>query len=327
MKKQIRLIVAFGLVFAIVFLSACQRSAGYKRDQDYYGDADTQSYYNRSGSRQTPTQRLSSIGQPKKRVFVYNFWNDTPVKQNDVAPFASDELRRGLYASKRVILSPEMKSDFGTGDFVSGDKVKVAQLIRESRQLGVAVAVIGRIARIVFRQKGDEIGLLRQKQSAAAVDVEVKVFDVASGREIQAIGKSGEANSSALTVFESGDLADNEFRSELTRLALRNALQPMIPQVIQAIEKMSWEGKIAKIVGGKIYLNAGRASGLVNGDILKVLTPGQDIYDPSTSVYLGRSQGYPKGTVEVVDFIGPDGASAIVHSGGNFQEGDLVQLY
>lgn len=312
---------------AMVSLSACQRSAGFKRDQDYYGDADTQSYYNKSGGRSSPTQRLSSIGQPKKRIFVYNFWNDTPVKQTDVAQFASDELRRALFASKRVILSPEMKSDFGTSDFVTADKVKVAQLVRESRQLGVAVAVIGRIARIVFRQKGDDIGLLRQKQSAAAVDVEIKIFDVASGREIQSVGRSGEANSSALAVFESGDLADAEFRSELTKLAVRNTIQPLIPQVIQSIEKMSWEGRIAKIVGGKIYLNAGRTSGLVNGDILKVITAGQDIYDPSTGVYLGRSQGYPKGTIEVVDFIGPDGASADVHSGGNFQEGDLVQLY
>ena len=82
-----------------------------------------------------------------------------------------------------------------------------------------------------------------------------------------------------------------------------------------------------KIVGNKAYLNAGRSSGLLGGDILKVLTLGDEIYDPTTGAYLGTAEGQLKGTLEVVDFIGEDASVAIIHTGGQFQEGDVVRLY
>jgi hypothetical protein len=317
------------LVFLSAILSSCQRSMGYKRDKDYYGE-DPSSYYDQAQDGQSaekPSQRIARLGQPKKRVFVFDFWNDSPLKEMPIEAYSADELRRALFLSKRVIIAPELKSELKTADFVQGDKVKVAQLIRESRKLGVAVAVIGRIARIVFRQKGEDIGILRQRSSAAAVDLEVKLFDVATGREIAAIGRSGEAQASALALLDSTDLSNLEYRIELVRLAIRNTIQPLVSEILKNIDKMSWEGRVVKVLGSRVYINAGKASGLVQGDILKVLTPGQDIFDPATGVLLGRAQGIPKGTVEVVDFLGTDGAVAEVHTGGNFQEGDLVHLY
>ena len=113
----------------------------------------------------------------------------------------------------------------------------------------------------------------------------------------------------------------------MSKLAIRNAVSAMVPDVVRTIEKMVWQGKIAKISGTKIYVNSGKSSGLVAGDILKVLSAGDDVYDPSTGAYLGRAPGQLKGTLEVVDFIGADGAVTEVHTGGNFQEGDVVQLY
>ncbi len=90
---------------------------------------------------------------------------------------------------------------------------------------------------------------------------------------------------------------------------------------------MTWEGRIARVNGNKVYVNSGGASGLVLGDILRVLSPGDDVYDPNSGAYLGRSKGQLKGTLEVVDFLGPDGSVTDIHTGGGFQEGDLVQLY
>ncbi len=311
------------------FLSAfagCQRSAGFKQDQDFtHGDVPP-SYYNKGGGK-TPSQRLEGALQPKKRVVVLNFWNDTPVKQNDIGTFAADELKRGLFLTNKMIVPADARSDLGTEDFIQGDKVKVAQLIREGRRMNVSVLVIGRVTKVTFRQKGDDVGLLRQKQSFAAADVELKLFDVAGGREIMATAKSGEASSSAMVAVEDVNLESNAYRAELIKLAVRNAIQFLVPDVVKSVEKMTWEGRIAKVAGNKVYINAGRASGLVAGDILKVISPGDDIYDPATGAFLGRSTGQLKGTVEVMDFIGPDGATTEVHTGGNFLEGDVVQLY
>jgi hypothetical protein len=314
------------MLLAALFASSCQRSPAYRRDQEFVSPNEPQSYYSNARGR-TPTQRLEQMGQPKKRLVIFDFWNDTPVKQADLGAFTADELRRGLHLSQRVILPPDAKTDLTTSDFIQGDKVKTAQLIREGRRMGVAVLVVGRVAKIVFRQRGEDIGLLRQKQSLAAVDMEVKVFDVGAGREIMATAKSGEASSNAMVALESANIESPQYRAELTKLAARNAMGLVVPDVLKAVEKMTWEGRIAKVTGGKVYLNSGRQSGLVAGDILKALAPGDDIYDPATGAFLGRSQGQLKGTLEVVDFVGGDAAVTEIHTGGNFQDGDVVQLY
>lgn len=319
--KKLLILAAFAAFLGV----GCQRSSEFKRDQDYYKAESAPSYY--GGKTKSPSQRVESMGQPKKRVVVFNFWNDTPVKQAELGLFSADELRRGLYLTQRMILPPDARTDLSTEDFITGEKVKVAQLIREGRRLGVAVLVIGRVTRIVFRQRGDEVGLLRQKQSLAAVDAEIKVFDVAGGREVMAVSRSGEASSNAMVALESANIESPQYRADLTKLAVRNAVGQLVPEVIRAIEKMTWEGRVAKVSGAKIYVNAGRASGLVSGDILRVLSPGDDVYDPASGALLGRAQGQMKGTVEVVDFLGTDGAVTELHTGGNVLEGDLVQLY
>jgi hypothetical protein len=232
-----------------------------------------------------------------------------------------------LHLSQKVIVALDAKSDFATHDFVQGDQIKVAQLIREGRKLGVAVIAIGRISKLVFRQKGDDVGLFRQKQSLVAADIEMKLFDVQGGREILATSKSGESSANGLAVFDGNDLNSETYRSELAKIALREAIAQCVPEVVRAVDKLTWQGRIAKMVGPKVYINAGRTSGLIAGDILRVINPGEEVYDPVTGAFLGKAQGQLKGTLEVMDFIGPDGAVADVHTGGNFHEGDLVQLY
>ncbi|OFZ23168.1 MAG: hypothetical protein A2X94_13995 [Bdellovibrionales bacterium GWB1_55_8] len=303
--------------------SGCQRSS-LRQDPHFSKDSSASYYADNSG--QTPAQRIESLGQPKKRVVVLDFWNDTPVLHEDMGRFAADELRRGLFVTERLMLPTDVSAK--TSDYVQANsKIKVDQLIREGRRMGVAVMILGRVTKVVFRQRGDEVGLLRQRQSLAGVEVEVKAFDVAAGREIMATAKSGEASSNAIVAFESSNLASKEYRGELTKLAIREAVAPLVPDVLRSIEKLAWEGRVAKVAGPRVYVNAGKTSGLIAGDILKVLSSGEDIFDPATGAFLGRTQGQLKGTLEVMDFLGSDGAITEIHSGANFQEGDTVQLY
>jgi hypothetical protein len=90
---------------------------------------------------------------------------------------------------------------------------------------------------------------------------------------------------------------------------------------------MTWEGRIAMIAGDRVYLNAGRLSGLQINDILKVTEEGKEIYDPQTGRFIGKAPGRMKGTVEVVSYFGKDGAIAVIHSGSGFKENDRVEMY
>ena len=84
---------------------------------------------------------------------------------------------------------------------------------------------------------------------------------------------------------------------------------------------------MALIEGSRIFLNAGRISGLNMGDILKVTAKGEEIYDPESGDFIGTAPGRMKGTLEVVSYFGTDGAIAVVHSGSGFRENDSVELY
>ena len=287
---------------------------------------DTNGTYYSGPSSSLPSKKVEALGQPKKRIVVIGFWNDTPVKMENLGAYAADEIRHSLFVTQKVIVPPELKSAFNSEDFVQGDQIKVAQLIREGRRLGVAVLLMGRITKIVFRQKGDDVGLFRQKESFAAVEVEAKLFDVQGGRELLASSKGAEASSSTLAALDE-DSSRQESREDLTQAAIKQAVSGFAPEILKAIEKMTWQGRIAKVAGSRVYVNAGHTSGLIAGDILKVMSPGDDVYDRENGTYLGRSKGQMKGTVEVVDFLGSDGSVTEVHTGGNFKEDDVVQLY
>ncbi len=179
---------------------------------------------------------------------------------------------------------------------------------------------------MTFRHDREEVGVLRQARTLAAVEVEAKLFDVMGGREIHAVRRMGTAMDKNVIVFKDQQPTE-ESKRELIHEALRSAVQNMQAELAVAFDKMDWQGRVAKILGNKIFINAGKASGLITGDILRVLSAGEEIVDPVTRAFLGRSPGQMKGTLEVSEYVGADSAMTTIHSGGNFQEGDVVRLY
>ena len=71
------------------------------------------------------------------------------------------------------------------------------------------------------------------------------------------------SSSNSMVALEDSNLESRQFRGELTKLALRQAVAGVVPEILRTVEKMAWEGHLAKVVGSKIYVNAGKASGLV----------------------------------------------------------------
>ncbi|HRK02647.1 MAG TPA: hypothetical protein PLH57_08270, partial [Oligoflexia bacterium] len=276
MKKQVR----FGLgVLGILMLVSCTRSTAYRDDQDYY---------RRDGG--SATSRASKFGQPKKKIFFYSFHNDTPFLADGLGDFMVSELKREVRTSGKGVVPDDLRPKETSKDFYSGDKIRLSPLIREAKRMGVAMVAVGKIKKIIYRRKGDEVGLFRKKLSVAAVDLEMRVFSVGDNKELLFVEKSVDAESSEVDFVEDEAEDPKSQRVELIKMALRNGAHQFGTDINLMLDKISWEGRIAKIGGGKIYINAGRASGILVGDILKVLTPGEDVYDPATNAYLGRSQ-------------------------------------
>lgn len=275
--------------------------------------------------RPKPRQYFSAV---KKKVALLPFFNEAPYGGEDLGIIATEELRNEMSRTGEFLIDPMGSKMFGSSkEIYAGGGSKLIQLSRKAKVAGLNFVIFGRVIEARIREKSDEIGVVRETKSYTESRVEVRVFDVNSNKEIFIDTLKGYADDSSYRFFSQDTEGRLEQRRELLRYAVKVAVRRAIPRLLEVSKKLDWVGRVAKIVGTKIYINAGRESGLQLGDVLKVLTEGQEIYDPETGALIGVSKGEVKGTLEIIDYFGPDGTIAVLHSGGTVHEGDYVQLY
>ena len=277
------------------------------------------------------TSKMNSVTEfspIRKKVALLTFYNESPMGGEDLAITATEEFRREMAKSREFLFDPEAENIFGTSkEIYAGGGIKLAQLARKAKMSGVNIVIFGRVKEARVRQKTDEIGFVRKVKSLAESRLEVKVYDVLSNKELFSDTLDGNISDDNFRFYKAETEDNLSYRQDLLRYSIKVASRKFVPKVVKLGSRLDWMGRVAKIIGTRIYINAGRSSGLNLGDILKVITEGQEIFDPETGAMIGMSQGEVKGTLEVVDYFGPDGAVCNLHSGGSVTEGDFVQLY
>ncbi len=310
------------IILGIALLSfGCARSTAYNRGQANSSRAQSERERDQVN---TVVQKFAPL---RKRAVVLPFWNDTPMK-GKFEVLAKNNLREALLEGNKLNIVDERDIPLRSQDFyLDSEKLNVAHVAENGKKWGVSLVILGRITKIAFRRKDDDVGLLRPTAAKAAANVELRLVDVAQAKEIALGEGAGLSENSSMNLFGQNPEDSESYRNEVVAEALAEAVRKALPALIKEVDRIQWRGKIAKISGAKIYVNAGRATGLQVGDILKVSSQGSDIFDPDTGLFLGRTAGDLKGTLEVVEFFGEDGAISRVHSGANFVEGDIIQLY
>ena len=264
----------------------------------------------------------------KKRMVLLTFFNESPEGGEDLGITATEELRRELLRSGRFVIDNFSSNIFGNSKKIyAGGGGDLFQLSRKAKKMGVNMIVFGRIISARTRQKNDEIGLVRKNNIYTESKVEVRIYDTNAGKEVFKDVVKGFASDSDYRFFSTSAEKQMNRRRDMLRYGIKVAMRRSVPEILRIASSLDWIGRVAKIVGNKIYVSAGRKSGINLNDILQVVTKGEDIFDQDTGALIGISQGEIKGTVEVIDFFGVDGAIAILHSGGSVVQGDFVQLY
>ena len=103
------------------------------------------------------------------------------------------------------------------------------------------------------------------------------------------------------------------------------AVDQVIADLAGNLKMIDWYSRLIKVDKGRIFVNAGRLSGLQIGQKLRVYAKGSDVVDPATKMSLGKAQGVLKGIVKVADFFGMDGAICEIVSGKGFAIADMVK--
>lgn len=272
--------------------------------------------------------RESKMAEPKKRVIVLPFLDVSTERSSDVAQVARKTLVQQLLATGQFVVVDNGDFPKDLGSYKTNDEYDLKEVAKAAAGLGVAAIIEGKILDVQARRLGDQVGVFRKVKAQMEANVRLRMVATKNTREL--INESRAATVEAMTTMVGSQSASDRFLSEdpgLVKDAVTKAFKGVIPNIASSVRKLSWEGKIAMVNGERVFVNAGRMSGIQVGDILKVMDSGEDVFDPDTGDVIGRAPGRIKGTIEVVSYFGKDGAIAVVHSGSGFKETDQVELY
>lgn len=265
---------------------------------------------------------------PRKRIIVLPFIDSQTTRSGKAAVAARDAFVRALKKTDEFVIVAN--SDFPTEvtNYLKNGEYDLEAMSKVGGAMGLAGIVEGKVVDVKAKRLGDAIGMVREVKARLTATVQIRMVNTKNGSIALNEMKTGEVEDT-VTRYMERTTSDTGLESDpqLIEGAVTQAFRQTIPRLVQAVEKLSWEGRVALVKGDRIYINAGRLSGLMIGDILKITEEGEEVFDPESGALIGKVQGRLKGTVEVVSYFGKDGAISIIHSGSGFRENDRVELY
>ena len=107
----------------------------------------------------------------------------------------------------------------------------------------------------------------------------------------------------------------------------RELLAQTVVDLEKRAVKYGWSTRVAMVEDKNIYLSAGKASGLNEGDMFAIYGPGKEIIHPIAKVSMGFQRGPYKGMIKVSNLFGRDASEATIVAGpGTIQVNDIVTL-
>ena len=254
----------------------------------------------------------------RKKVVILDFENKTTYQEEKIGETVAKRLADRLDASERVILiDAEVVADFLKREGLKFEGLSdPSAMKRAHRALGVQACALGTVTDVsLLSSKASETS--DQEVSYATAKIEIRLIDASTGNLLRTfIGRS--------PIFGTKETGEYN-RSKAVLKAIEFSLDEVFDGFLRQLDLLEWSTTLAKIEGEKIYLNAGKMSGLRIGDLLEVFEPGKEIIHPTTKVSLGWTTGQLKGALQVTDLFGVDAAVTKVIQGQDFAINDVVK--
>ena len=265
-----------------------------------------------TGSRPIITPYLS--GRLKYKVVVADFQDTTKKGRRGLGGLVTQQLAKQLEESGAVVLvdMEQVKKSLSRGDI--GFLSTSSSLWKLRTLLGVQGLVTGKIQDVLVGTSKPA----KAEEAIALTKMDVKLLDTETGNTIKSI----KGENPIYTSLATGEL--NEDKALLK--AINFSLQGVTDGILRGLAPLEWSSSVASVEGDRLYLNAGKSSGLKVGDELEIYNAGRKVSHPVTGVSLGRLPGTLQGKVKVSQFLGLDAAEAKIVSGKNITTGNLVRL-
>jgi hypothetical protein len=268
-----------------------------------------------SGTSVLPGTFAPSFNYPspkmKRRILILPLSDQTNYQDEHLNELATKRLINRLENSGTIICVDPQSMD------IKGDPLTPQTMDKLNELYGIQAVVRGSLSDIyITTSRGD--GRDEKEVSMAVSKLSLDVYNTETGNILRQISARNPFSLSR----ERGDMSPEKAKVK----AIDLAIELLSDDLLKTILTLDWHARIASIDNEKIYINAGRLSGLGKGDILEVYSPGDQIVDKTTALPLGKIRGSYKGELEVVDVFGVDASWGKTGKTGSFTSTDLVYL-
>lgn len=270
-----------------------------------------------------------TLGDLKKQIWILPF----SLRQTPRGPLATLPHGDIILAQTQNVFT-EINSPFllpssedyeALSDMNLNSSAEVRSVAKVARGSGAAGFLRGEIVELSLTDVLSPEGILRTKTYYLTLTVQWEFYDAYTGRKL-----SHGTDTFSYNETRSDILATGEALPELDKklgMTADQVARRILYNVAPIADKLGWAGRVIRMESTRIYVNAGKRTGIKVGEILKVIDRPKDIMDPNGGVFLGQAPGRIKGTIKVIQHFGLDGAIGILQTGGGVQAGDRVELY
>jgi len=243
---------------------------------------------------------------PKKRIAVSKFGASGAF----LSVYGGWDIGGGLAAQ----LTTEL---INSGRFIVVERAALGEILREQemalekivtketasrvgRLLGAQFLIRGEVTE--FEQQagggGGQIGItkfplggvLGLQTTTAHVGMDIRLIDTTSGQILQSHrveAKARETGVAAEIDTKTVSFGGDTFYKTPLGKASREAIREGVLFIIRQMEAVSWTGRVADVIGGKVYINSGSSANIKVGDTFVVSTVLREVIDPETQQVLG----------------------------------------
>jgi len=244
----------------------------------------------------------------KKKVLIPYFDDRTTEGEEVLGDWVAEKLmkevnRRSLqilFADYQMVKGFLEKKGLDSKDLLTP---RVLQLLNEN--FGIHAIVIGQLSGpYVFSTKtaNDQEGT-----ASAIIKIDISLVDTFSGKTLKILS----ANNPTFAAKEKGSFSEERARVKAIDLTITSLGRSLARE----LDGMDWFGRIAKVEGEEVYINAGKLTGLKVGDVMEVFQPGGS-----------GERGEAKGRIRVSAFFGIDASMGRLIQGKNPDVNDILKL-
>jgi hypothetical protein len=247
----------------------------------------------------------------KRRVLFLQLQDDTNYKEEHLGELATRRLISRIENTGAIICTDPNTIQY-TGALTDPQNMKILNEL-----YGIQAVIKGAIADTYISTSRLE-GKDDKETSFALSRITLTVYNTETGTVLRQLS----GRNPVFLSKERGDMSPEKAKIK----AIDLAVELLADDLLKSILFLDWHARVASVEPGKVYVNAGRLSGLQKGDVLEVYARGQEIVDTATNSPMGKIKGAYRGDVEVSELFGLDACWATPRKDASFSSTDLVYL-